>query len=255
MEPGWSAGPTVGLAQGSRWRAALQSAGQPFSLADSHAKLFHTPLMLMRRLRFLRSQTYRQAKDRATALAAGAVGPKLGCPVEITVGAIDQGRVRQLAIRAVEGEQSGQRAAWGDLENRASVADAVPARGPVEVPVRALDQGCAGSGSVPAAEAMQRGQRASGSDFEDRAPEVGVGPSKARCPVEVSIGALDQPREAEFTVGAVETVQNGQRAGWGDLEDRAKSWIVGSAPARCPIKVPVSGLDQWRKGVETTRLV
>jgi hypothetical protein len=35
---------------------------------------------------FLRSQTDRQAEDCATAFAAGAVGPKLGCPVEITVG-------------------------------------------------------------------------------------------------------------------------------------------------------------------------
>lgn len=173
MEPGWSAGPTVGLAQGSRWRAALQSAGQPFSLADSHAKLFHTPLMLMRRLRFLRSQTYRQAKDRATALAAGAVGPKLGCPVEITVGAIDQGRVRQLAIRAVEGEQSGQRAAWGDLENRASVADAVPARGPVEVPVRAFDQSAGGRGAIGIRETVQSGERAGGSNLEHRAITVG----------------------------------------------------------------------------------
>ena len=203
----------------------------------------------------LRSQTYSYSEDRAAALAAGTVGPKLSCSVEITVSALDQRRVGQFAVRAVEGEQSSQRAGWGDLENCARVADSEPAGCPVEIPVSGLDQSGAGSSAVAAAEAVQCGQRTSWSDFENRATEVGVAPTKAGYPVEISISALDQPREAEFTVGAVETVQCGQRTGWSDFEDRAKSWIVGPAPVRCPIKVPVSALDQRRKGVEAIRLV
>src|ERR1035438_6666664 len=60
-------------------------------------------------------------------------------------------------------------------------------------------------------------------DFEDRA--LAVGPTKIRCPVEVPIGGLDEPRIGVSAVRAVclgaETVQRGQRATRGDFEDGA----------------------------------
>ena len=53
--------------------------------------------------------------------------------------------------------------------------------------------------SVPI-EAVQRGQRAAWGDFEDRA--VAVRPTSLRCPVEVPIGGLDQPRGGVVAVRA-----------------------------------------------------
>ena len=77
---------------------------------------------------------------------------------------------------------------------------------------------------------MQRRQRAARGDFEDR--PIVVGPAIHRCPVEVPIGGLDQPRPGVATVHATalrtKAVQRRQRAAWGDFEDRAVL-IVGPA--------------------------
>jgi hypothetical protein len=71
-------------------------------------------------------------------------------------------------------------------------------------PIGGLDQPRVGVFAVRApalgAEAVKRRQRATRSDFEDR-PTV-VGPAKVRCPVEVPIGGLDQPRGGVFAVRA-----------------------------------------------------
>jgi hypothetical protein len=58
---------------------------------------------------FLRSQTYGQAKDRATALAAGAAGPKFRCPVKIPIGALSNTSFAAAAAAAVNWNQTGVR--------------------------------------------------------------------------------------------------------------------------------------------------
>ena len=74
------------------------------------------------------------------------------------------------------------------------------------------------------AEAVKRRQRAAGGDFENRA--LVVGPAEKRCPVEVPIGALDQPRVRFKAVRAArlraEVVQRCQLARWRDFKDRAR---------------------------------
>jgi CheY-like chemotaxis protein len=62
----------------------------------------------------------RQAENLATAFAAG-VGAELRCPVELAVFSVDQRRIGQLTVRAVEVVQHSQRTAWGNLEDRAEV--------------------------------------------------------------------------------------------------------------------------------------
>ena len=73
---------------------------------------------------------------------------------------MDQSRQGEGAGRAVEGVQRLQRAAWSDLEDRATVTagDAGPAvlSCPVEVPIGGLDQPRHGGGAIRAVEAKQR---------------------------------------------------------------------------------------------------
>jgi hypothetical protein len=75
-----------------------------------------------------------------------------------------------------------------------------------------------------------------------------------------NVGALDQPRAGVGAVGAAvlraEAVQRGERATWGDLEDRATAigavgavGAVGPANVRRPVEVPIGGLDQRPVGV------
>lgn len=45
--------------------------------------------------------------------------------------------------------------------------------------------------------------------------------ARIRCPVEVSVGALDHPVEGPHAVSSIENVQRGQCAPWRDFEDRA----------------------------------
>jgi hypothetical protein len=203
----------------------------------------------------LRSQTYSQAEDGATAFIARGAGSELRGSVEIPIDAFDQRRVGQYTVRTVEGVQCGQRAGWGDLEDSARVAHSKAAACPVEVPVRGLDQRRAGSAAVPAAEAVQRGQRTARSDFEHRAAEVDVAPAEAGGSVEIAVGALKQGPERLFPVRAVEGVQHGQCAGWGDFENRTESWFGGPAAVRRgSVEVPVRSLNQRRRGSVAVRL-
>jgi len=91
------------------------------------------------------------------------------------------------------------------------------------------------------AKAIKRGQRAAWGDFEDRAI---AGAALARCPVEVSVGGLDQPCLGVCAVRAVEAMQRLQRATWSDFEDRAG--VAGAALECCPVQVSICGLDQDR---------
>lgn len=72
----------------------------------------------------------------------------------------------------------------------------------------------------------------------------------SRRPIEIPIGGLDQP-PGGASVRALEAVKCGQRAAWGDLEDRAI--VGGPAKTRCPIKIPIDGLDQTRGGAASVR--
>jgi hypothetical protein len=114
-------------------------------------------------------------------------------------------------------------------ENRATAAAAVvvdnsaPMKGrPVEVPVAGLDQ------RVCVNAIVQRSQRAGRRDLEDR---------PARCPVEVAIAGLDERCAGISAVRVVEAVQCGQRAGWGDFEDRATGASVTTGIFVSPARV------------------
>lgn len=83
------------------------------------------------------------------------------------------------------------------------------------------------------------GGRDSRKQLEDRA--FAVGPAFGRCPVEVPIDVLDQPRVGDGTVRRVEAVQRLQLAARGDCEDRPVA--VGPATLRCPVEIPIGVLD------------
>ena len=75
-------------------------------------------------------------------------------------------------------------------------------------------------------------------------------------PIPVSYTHLDQARVGVFAVRATghygaKAVQCGQRAAGRDFEDGTK--FVGSALVRCPVEVPIGGLDQARVGVFAVR--
>ncbi len=68
---------------------------------------------------------YRQTEDCATAAEAGSacrVCAIRGCPIEVPIGGLHQPAERRFAVTVVEAVQRGQRAAWGDFEDRATAA-------------------------------------------------------------------------------------------------------------------------------------
>lgn len=161
--------------------------------------------------------------------------------------------------------QRRQHSARGDFENRAEVPICpAKARCPVKIPVAAFGQAGVGVGTVRAlvlgAEVIESRQLALWSDSEDRATPVAAivavdasSSTNLRCPVEVSIAALDQLCYGIITVAAGEVVQRGQRATSGDFEDRAI--IFGPAARRCPVKTPTGAFGQPGVGVGTVRPV
>src|ERR1019366_4791589 len=93
-------------------------------------------------------------EDRAVAVAV--VPARLGCPVEVPVGGLNQS-TRALAVNPpIEAVQRGQRAAWCDFENSAIAIAVGPAAGgcPVEVPVSSLNQPSGGALAVSPIEAV-----------------------------------------------------------------------------------------------------
>jgi|HubBroStandDraft_1064217.scaffolds.fasta_scaffold93411_2 hypothetical protein len=69
-----------------------------------------------------------------------------------------------------------------------------------------------------------------------------------RCPVEIPIGGLNEPRQGDRAVRApalgAKTVQRRQLAAQADFEDRAVDIAVGPAVGRGPVQVPIGGLDE-----------
>src|ERR1039457_6709546 len=132
-------------------------------------------------------------------------------------------------------------------------------RCPVEVPIGGLDEPSVGEFAVRAlclgAEPIKRGQRATRGDFEDRA--IAVGPTTRRCPEEIPVGGLDQPRDGAIAVRAVclgtEAVKRRHRAPLGYFEARAPA--VGPTIIRCPVEVPIGGLDEPSVGGSAVRAV
>src|ERR1022692_3604184 len=133
---------------------------------------------------------------------------------------------------------------------------------PVEVPIGGLDEPSVGfdAARAPAleAEAVKRRQRATRGDFEDRAKADG--PTSIRCPVEVPIGGLDEPSDGGLAVRAVclgaEAVKRCQRATKVVFEDCATIVSRGTpAISRCPVEVPIGGLDEPSIGASAVRAV
>ena len=118
-----------------------------------------------------------------------------------------------------------------------------------EVSTQALDQPRNGTVTVGAVslgtKAVERSQCTLGRDFEDRATSVpgvavGVSPALKCCPVEVPVGALNQPSKRRRAVSAIryarKLVKHRHGATRGDLEDRA---------LLCrPVEVPVEPLHK-----------
>ncbi len=65
--------------------------------------------------------------------------------------------------------------------------------------------------------------------------------------------AWTSPAWGEAPSVIVEAVKRGQRATWGDFEDRTIA--IGPALLRCPVEVPIGGLDQRRPRVGAVRAV
>lgn len=76
-------------------------------------------------------------------------------------------------------------------------------------------------------------------------------------PVESSISMLDQS-SWECVIRLVEVMQHSQRAGWSAFEDRPAATSPGGATpaaARCPVEVPIAGLDQCCTGIGAIRVL
>src|SRR5208283_5227817 len=131
-----------------------------------------------------------------------AVGPALrGCPVQGvqgSMGDLNQRRLGDLAIRAIalgaKAVKRRQRAAWSDVENRAVVIGPAVLGCSVELSIGGLNQPCNGESAVRVVKGIYRRQRAIRGYFEDRAGAVGPDPALVRCPVEVPVSGLDEPR-------------------------------------------------------------
>jgi len=179
-------------------------------------------------------------------------------PVEGTVGALDQTRLRIDGSRKTREAMHNAVAAavGGDLENRAEIVGAAGGGRPVQSAVGALDQAAGGLVAVPFTdqEAVQEGEAAAvGGHLEDR-PGISDPADNSR-PVEGTVWVLKQTGEG---LGAVcrtarEAVQNGVAAAVGSyLEHRATSATNGArayaADLGCPIERAVGGLDQAGDG-------
>src|SRR5208337_4604520 len=152
------------------------------------------------------------------------------------------------AVRVVKAVARRQRALSGYFEDGAGVVVG-PASGrcPVEVAIGGLNQPPGGVDPIRVVKTVQRRQLATWGDFEDRATSGGgaVGPAIERRPVEVPISGLDQPGVGDGAVRAMvlgaKAVKSRQRATRRNFEDRA---IAIPELSRCPIEVPIRGLDQ-----------
>src|SRR5271155_5124259 len=140
----------------------------------------------------------------------------------------------------------GQNAVARNPENRAPEVGTVGSGSPVEVTVGRLHQHAAGEGAVRASgigtEAVERSQsgRPEKPVLVDSA-KVAVRPSIHRCPVKISIAALNKTGDWLGAVGAVggsaEAVERRQLAVWFYLEDCANT----VRPANLGHAIEISG--------------
>ncbi len=181
----------------------------------------------------------------------GANGAALpgSCPIEVSVGALNEtakwrGAARAIAFRAKAVERS-QRAAGRHFEDRAiALGPAAPGRCPIEIPISSLDQPGDRIGAVRTtfflAKGVKRRQCAVWSHCEDCASPV---TAPLRGSIEIPIVGLDESPDG-VSVQAIKAVQRRQRAAWSDLENCAI--IVGAAIHGRSIEIPIGGLDQSR---------
>jgi len=170
---------------------------------------------------------------------------KRGCPVEKTVPALHQCRLRILAVGAPEPEYQVEDARGtdrGDPEHGAVTTRPFCLGGAIEVAIETLDESRLGISAINSAiELEERREHASRSDQKYRA--VVVRPPEKCCSVEIAISAQRQPGLGSCAVGSTgKTVQCRQYACRTDLEYRAGT--VGAASGRRSVEVAVGTLDE-----------
>src|ERR1700733_5388657 len=193
------------------------------------------------------SATHRQTEHGAVVAAPTVVC----CAVELSIGALHQSRNRIGAIGAMtlwtEAIERGHRPIGSHFEDGALGVCPAPVRGPIEVSIASLNQRPGWSGAIRLVEDVQQRERAALADFESSAGiETVVRPPGLCCPVEVSIGTLDQRPLGVATIPAGEVVQWRERAARGDFKERPAA--VESAPASCSVETSIANLDQAGDG-------
>ncbi len=132
------------------------------------------------------------------------------CAVELSIGALHQSRNRVGAIGAMtlwtEAVERGHRPIGSHFEDRALGVCPAPVGGPIEVSIASLNQGPGWSGAICLVEGVQQRERAALTYFEGSAGiETIMRSSSLCCPIEVSIGTLDQRPLGEATVPPVKS--------------------------------------------------
>ena len=144
-----------------------------------------------------------------------------GRSIEVTVGALDQASVKEIAVetgKAVKRRQRG--AARIDLEDRPGIVCATLVGRSIEIPVRALDQSSVRVCTVAVGEAVEDRQRgAARVDPEDR--PVSVRAATGSRSIEVSVRALNHARVG----GQLSTME--ERQGIVGLRDRGRAEQAG----------------------------
>jgi hypothetical protein len=107
-----------------------------------------------------RSETHREAEDRATAIGSAVIG----APVEVSIGSLQQAGRGELAVGTFKVMQRGQRSRGGNFEDRAASARGIGApafRCSVEITVGRLNKNSNRPASIRAtgqrAESVERG--------------------------------------------------------------------------------------------------
>src|SRR5260221_371901 len=140
----------------------------------------------------------------------------LRCPVELSVGVLDQTGIQPLSIGAAgcraETVKHRERAIRGDLEKRSDESGTAIKRCSVEAPVGALDESCIRLCAVHTAglgaKTVKRRQDAAQRDFEDcttprNITVCGIDSATGGYSVQVPVVGLDQPTERRGAIRAI----------------------------------------------------
>src|ERR1700691_483495 len=140
-----------------------------------------------------------------------------GCPVKISVVALDQRGVWKATVcAAAEAIQYRKDAAEADREYFGIIVGAPLPRCSVKQPVACLNQSGGRKSGVAPGEVVHRSKGAVGRHFEDGA--VLVGPALVCGAVKHAIERLDQSAFRRNAIGVIEAVQRRERSNGGDTE-------------------------------------